>query len=116
MTNPKPIKAAPQGKVDPVDMMIQEMLEGKISPPDPLAEYLLDGIKQTAVEEGALRSKLQEAETFVSQLRIRLMELKGIGQKAYRDLRIRLDGDKPGPVLRPVESEPASEPEKGEEP
>jgi len=94
------------GKIDPIDGQIQDMLEGKIDPPDPLAAYLLDGIKQTAVEEGALRKKLQEAESFVSQLRIRLMELKGVGQKSYLDLRTRLGGEKPKPVLRPVESEP----------
>lgn len=114
----QPKQNRPVQNIDPIDSKIQEMLEGKISPPDPLAEYMLDGIKQTAVEEGALRKKLQEAESFVSQLRIRLMELKGVGQKAYQDLRTRLGGEKPKPVLRPVESEPAPEPEpeKGEEP
>jgi len=80
-------------KIDPVSEQIQGMLEGKINVPSPLAEYLLDGIKQTAVEDGALRKKLQEAEVHIAQFRLRLMELKGIGEKAYTDLRTQLGKD-----------------------
>ncbi len=77
-----------------IEKEIQGLIEGTSKPKSPVTSYLTTSLREANAERIEASQMLQQVDQRATQLRARLLELKGVASKAYTDLAKAIQDDK----------------------
>lgn len=108
-----PMKSNEQKTADPAERAerVQKLLSGRVKSDDPVVAYMVDRVRVVIQEAEQLSNRLQQSEAQTTQIRNRLIELRGIRAKYLEDLEV---FDKPSTeaiAAKPIEAESKPESE-----